>query len=245
MRALASDFDGTLFFPEGFKEEDLNRIREFQKQGNLFGLCTGRDLKSILETVEGILDLDFYIVNSGACILDKNLKVIHQKCMDFEVMCEMVEHYRRHAEIYIQANQRLYAFPENSWLPDPEEIIQSAEEVEGEIYGISLFLEDEERAEKACRELNERYPDLTAFQNKGDVDVVRKGCSKGEGLLLVRELMQVDEMAGIGDSYNDISMLKAASPSFTFPSSPERVRSHAQILVDSVAEAVTALLGRE
>lgn len=39
MKVLASDYDGTLLFNEKFKEGDLKKIKEFQKVGNLFGLC--------------------------------------------------------------------------------------------------------------------------------------------------------------------------------------------------------------
>ncbi|WP_305151900.1 HAD hydrolase family protein [uncultured Dubosiella sp.] len=42
MKWLASDYDGTLYFEDGYKQEDLEAIRAFQKQGNMFGLCSGR-----------------------------------------------------------------------------------------------------------------------------------------------------------------------------------------------------------
>ena len=48
MKVLASDYDGTLLFNEQFKEGDLKKIKEFQKAGNLFGLCSGRDRKSVV-----------------------------------------------------------------------------------------------------------------------------------------------------------------------------------------------------
>ena len=40
MKALASDYDGTLLFIEKFKDGDLKKIKEFQKACNLFGLCS-------------------------------------------------------------------------------------------------------------------------------------------------------------------------------------------------------------
>ena len=49
MKVLASDYDGTLLFNEKFKEGDLKKIKEFQKAGNLFGLCSGRPFKGIYE----------------------------------------------------------------------------------------------------------------------------------------------------------------------------------------------------
>ena len=42
--------------------------------------------------------------------------------------------------------------------------------------------------------------------------------------------MHLEEVAGIGDSYNDIPMLETVDHSFTFPTSPESLTS----IVDDV-----------
>ncbi len=50
MKALASDFDGTLYLhdaAESYREGDIAGIGQLQKQGCLFGLCTGRPLWGI------------------------------------------------------------------------------------------------------------------------------------------------------------------------------------------------------
>ena len=62
MRALASDFDGTIFFEDGFRDEDLKQIQAYKKQGNMFGICTGRPLADLQRDMTKSLDLDFYIV---------------------------------------------------------------------------------------------------------------------------------------------------------------------------------------
>ena len=49
-------------------------------------------------------------------------------------------------------------------------------------------------------------------------------------------------IAGIGDSYNDIPLLRTTSPSFTFHSSPDAVKQEAQFLVDSLAEAIAVMM---
>lgn len=38
-KILFSDFDGTLFFKEGFHQEDIEAIQTFQEAGNKFALC--------------------------------------------------------------------------------------------------------------------------------------------------------------------------------------------------------------
>ena len=65
MKALASDFDGTLFFENeisDFRKDDLIAIKRFQKEGHLFGICTGRPLNGIIPHVQDKIDFDFYIL---------------------------------------------------------------------------------------------------------------------------------------------------------------------------------------
>ncbi len=64
------------------------------------------------------------------------------------------------------------------------------------------------------KEINENYPSLHAFQNVNAIDVVKRGCSKGNGILEITKLIS-DETAGIGDSYNDLEMFKVVNQSFT------------------------------
>lgn len=59
--------------------------------------------------------------------------------------------------------------------------------------------------------------------------------------MIVKKHLKIDVMAGIGDSFNDMSMLKEAHPSFTFHSSPEIIRRSVTCVVDSVAEALGTL----
>ena len=61
--------------------------------------------------------------------------------------------------------------------------------------------------------------------------------------MFVKEYLQIQVMAGIGDSFNDMPMLQAAHPSFTFSDSPKVIRGNADYVVDSVAEALD-LLGK-
>jgi hydroxymethylpyrimidine pyrophosphatase-like HAD family hydrolase len=50
-------------------------------------------------------------------------------------------------------------------------------------------------------------------------------------------------MAAIGDSFNDLPMLRAADISFTFPYAPEELRKTASHIVPSVAAALKIMEG--
>ena len=89
MKALASDFDRTLFFYDEsgsyYRLEDVQAIKHFQSLGNLFGVCTGRSYKGIEDFNPHQIDYDFYILCSGAKILDKEGNLIYQKFIDKKI----------------------------------------------------------------------------------------------------------------------------------------------------------------
>ena len=55
-KVFASDFDGTLYFYKAEDDrklpaENVEKIREYQKAGHLFGLCTGRQVGGLTRIV--------------------------------------------------------------------------------------------------------------------------------------------------------------------------------------------------
>ncbi len=245
-KALASDFDGTLFFPEitdGFLTGDLESIRRFQDEGNFFGICTGRSCNGILVPTGGRIRFDFYILVSGALILDGERHVLYRQCVRRGLLEEIYGRYRGRAEIRVQADEYIYTFRE----PMPHQVmISSLDDIKGDnLYGISLEAENPEAAAEICGEVSRLFGDeAAAFCNVQNVDVVAKDCSKGNGLRIVKEKLGIDMAAGIGDACNDISMLKAADCSFTFDRSPGEVQKAADHIVRTVEEAIRVLTGK-
>ena len=84
MKALASDIDGTLVFNQQIKKQDRKAIEKYQKE-HLFGVCSGRPRCALFDLEK--LKLDFYILSSGAEILDKDLNIIQ----DFPMKKEIVQ----------------------------------------------------------------------------------------------------------------------------------------------------------
>jgi hypothetical protein len=224
MKVLASDYDGTLLFNEKFKEGDLKKIKEFQKAGNLFGLCSGRPFKGIYEFCKPYIDFDFYILCTGALVLNKEREVIYKSTISKHLLHEFYDRYQKDYDIFIQANMQIYTFLKEDLGSMVRQVITSLDEVEGDIYGLSMNAKTDENAKKVC------------------IDITEKGCSKGLGILKLKELMHLEEVAGIGDSYNDIPMLETVDHSFTFPTSPESLTSIVDDVVDSVEEALDILM---
>lgn len=91
MKVLASDYDGTLLFNEQFKEGDLKKIKEFQKVGNLFGLCSGRPLKVFTNFVSLILILiSIFYVQEHLYLIKKEKLFIKVRFLNIYYMNFMI-----------------------------------------------------------------------------------------------------------------------------------------------------------
>ncbi len=218
-KAFASDFDGTIFFnnrEEKIAEKDIEAIERFQKAGHLFGFCTGRPYAGISPYFNQVRP-DFCITSSGALITDGDGNVLFEKEISGEVAEKILD--------YVERTYRI----EGNLHTDRHH----------KIHDVSFRLQDEDDAQMLARDINRRFGTFVeAFQNVDAVDIVPLGCSKGAGLRYVRDHLDAKETYGIGDSMNDLSLIKAANHSFTFHRSPEGLQRNAEHVVGSLDEAI-------
>ena len=238
MKALASDIDGTLVFNQQIKKQDKEAIEKYQKE-HLFGVCSGRPRCALFDLEK--LKLDFYILSSGEEIVDKDLNIIQ----DFkkEIVQQIFNEYHQHAQIILQTGNAdvFYTTLKEDYNPKLK-VISSFKEAKHEIiYGISLIFKDDKTTKKACFEINQKYHEIEGFQNRNSVDIVRKGCSKGTGIKIIKDHYRLEKIAGIGDSYNDLPMLNVVDTAFTFKTSPQEIKKQVHYCVNDIAEAIALL----
>ena len=178
---------------------------------------------------------DFYILASGALVLDGEENVLYRKCVLLSTVEAIYKRYASTMRAVIQANDTVYIFSETTYL---QTHIDSFEDLKGgHIYGISMAAPDEKTASEAAAEINEVYgEEVTAFQNMTHIDVVPAGCSKGIGVEVVRKAFGVKEMYGIGDSYNDLPLLESVDHPYTLNHAPQQIKDAAEGVVRSVSE---------
>ncbi|MEE8704299.1 MAG: HAD family hydrolase [Olsenella sp.] len=244
--AFASDLDGTLC-PQGswsrFEAADVAAIRELQRAGGLFGVCTGRSAAGVAHALgrgAAGVELDFQIVATGALVLDGAGRELFSCRADPAAVGRVVERYLGRLPLVVQAGDYMCTFGEPSCGQVP---IGSVADLGGRVFGVSLAAGSPAGAREVAAWVNAELGEkLVAFENVRNVDVVARGCSKGRAVDVVRRHLGAGLVAAIGDSYNDLPMLEAADVAFAFADSPREVRERADHLVGSVAEAVGALL---
>ena len=111
------------------------------------------------------------------------------------------------------------------------------------IHQVSIHTESLEDAAAISADINRRYGDkVEAFQNVIEIDIAPKGCSKGKGVMLLKEYMKHKygdiTLFGIGDSINDMPLLEAADFSYTFPYAPKEVQDKADLVVETICDAL-------
>lgn len=243
--AFASDYDGTLCQSnwetgeESFEPATLDAVRHYQEAGGLFGVCTGRPLFSVVEGLRGIVEPDFYIVTTGAQVVDRGQRVLFEQTIDRAVAQKIYELYASEEMSLLAVTDTGFYSIGRVFAPQIP-AVGSLDEVDGKLLGVSLESHANELlAHRTCIDLNRRFGNVVeGFQNLGSVDVVGKGCSKGSGVEIIRNAFGLSCVIGIGDSYNDLPLLGAADVAYTFHASPQVVRDAATHVVDNLAQAI-------
>lgn len=252
MKLLASDLDGTLYFGHSdtkIKPQDAQAIKDFQAAGHLFGICSGRTLAGIKHALDGTdIHLDFYILTSGASLANANGHYLYQHLLTKQTICEIIYQTRSipmsilfcHDEDYYRISPA--GRMENRGL----EIHDPAEAPYDTYDSLHLGFEDLATLEVAQAYLLAHFQnDIEVHHNVLNLDIAPKGCSKGAAIRTLDQYFPIDyqDIAVIGDSFNDISMLQAAPTSFTFHNSDTRVKQAARYLVNDIAEAIKLIQG--
>ena len=249
-KVFASDFDGTLYFYQAdvkLPPENVEKIREYQAAGNLFGLCTGRQVGGLTPFITGLIKPDFYITSTGANIVDGNLNEIYRRGIDRDIVdqiCHTVnpvsvsEH-----RISIDINGIINVFEEMDYPGEYHVITGMKNAMEGLVHQLGVHCHSYEEAAALAKKINEMYGEhVNAFQNVVEVDIAPKGCTKGIGVERLKKFYadKYDgiRLYGIGDSINDMPLLLASDVSYTFPYAPKEVQEAATFVVDKITDAL-------
>ncbi len=248
MKLAASDYDGTLFRHNRVTKADLRAIRLWRKAGHLFGLATGRDLNlSLVEIESRKFEYDFIICNTGASVYTRDesggLTTLQVLGIPGWAAKRVLRHPATDSSNYWVLCQGpkswLVQHAAHSWLtglglPLTPIDRSGAEKLIG-LQQISLEYKTAEEAARAVEELMRDFGDDMAVHLSGFcVDLTAKGVNKAEGLMALLKLTgwSVDDVLVIGDTENDLSMIRRFG-GFVVPSAKDHVKQAARGVYDS------------
>lgn len=246
-----SDLDGTIL-DNGLNlipESTALAIAKLRKNGCLIVLSTGRDMDTHYSfRYRDMIKPDAIIHHNGNKITVGD-KLIFEHIMDDEKVHDIYEFCREHGycagtsignedfflnpEIKLAADRSYKKVVERHFVPF-EEIFRRGLRVSALSYAGDIDTE-KPIVEKA-------FPDIQLFPFNGGrgADMIERGFSKAEGFKRVCEYYGLDEAYrkdktyAIGDSHNDVPLLKAAGYSIAMGNADEAAKAVADYVTDDI-----------
>lgn len=245
--AVFFDYDGTLVdkmqgvpVPTSATKQAVAKLR---KNGYLAVLCTGRPLAYVPQDAKD-LAFDAYITANGAYAEMKN-QVLFDKQLDqalvqsFQAACE-----RRRISYALEGQNVCYykAFGSiyKKWLDQfrihTDNIFPIEQANEFVVNKMMIAYEDEQQAHALVDEFRDQlvFDEHAQFSS---YDVTCKGINKGTGMQWLLEKLDLSskQAYAIGDSDNDLEMVRRAGTGIAMGQHSERLGQTADYITESVA----------
>lgn len=255
IKHLFCDLDGTLIVDYAVSEEDKKAIRDFVQAGGQFHIITGRTLAEINQFIlQEDIPVHYRIGNNGCEIVEHgkmllNEEIEHTILDDLKVKIEPFVKKAHFFEITAQGkvyytdtvkSQKFVKYKEDNLIVEPSLFQTSFKE-----RGLTkMYMEASEPVvADFLQMLNTDFGSyISHFGEITNVNVGPKDVSKGSALRHLQNHHELPEFAVIGDGANDIPMFLTTDHSFSFHRAHEMVKKHANHHVQTVAEAIRALL---
>ncbi len=229
-KLICSDLDKTLLVDNTIPDFNLEAIQKARDLGVKFVISTGRDIEIISHLLKQLntenSENEYTICCSGAKIYEnKTKKPIHINYLPNEIVKELFDFGKQFTEIVVlfDTSNGIYVYNSKILAKEAEKVkmvytdIKTLEEIKDfKVIRVVYGGESGEYINKIKDEIKKSK----IFDNKVDYYVTSNqflefnafGVNKGEALKWLCNYLNINlnETIAIGDSYNDVSMLKVA-----------------------------------
>ena len=229
-KLICSDLDKTLLVDNTIPDFNLEAIQRARDLGVKFVISTGRDIEIISHLLKQLntenSENEYTICCSGAKIYEnKNKKIIYINYLDNEMVKEAFEFGKKFSEIYIifDTSDGVYIYNDEILKKEKDDYgynyknMEKMEDIKDlKIIRVVYTCKNKYYLNKILKEIKE----VKIFDNKVDYYLTQNqflefnnlSVSKGEALKWLCSYLNIDikETIAIGDSYNDVSMIKEA-----------------------------------
>ena len=244
---LASDLDGTFIKhndgpnnPRSILEKDIEILKQFNEEDNIFIICTGRDKASTFKLFEKhnlFLKNFYFITSSGAEIYTSDKKCIYKKVLNRELSKNVFD-------IFLSLNDsHLVCAMFDGEVEHEIKSLEDFNKITEPIINICVFSNRNEinDTQTFYELINRNLSKIEITRNNWYVDIIPESISKATSIQYVLKLQEDSEqieIISIGDSWNDIPMFEIAKDSYTFNDSPVSVKEMASYTVNHFHEAI-------
>lgn len=192
MKIIASDFDNTIYFIDDSKknQNNIEAIRKFVDNGNIFIIITGRNYSSLKRYIEKFdIPYTYIITDDGAKIFDKNDECINTIKLGINSINKVIPILEKEKANY--------------YLDDG----LSKNDNKNECVKIVVNCIDEKDKKRMLEIIKDT--DIHIYASRRHVNIINKKVNKAMALRKLFELenLNLDDIFVIGDNDNDYEML--------------------------------------
>lgn len=240
------DIDNTLFNKNIICRKNRHAIVEARKQGHLVFINTARSSCIIPDKIRK-MKLDGYVTSLGCNVIISG-KTVYNTCIPLEEMAEIFEYFTKTGrKIHIEGEEAFVSNPLENFegslcFTTAKEILENCRNVRMAKAYLPHVLTKEEQDYFAGK--------YTFYQHGAYAEFAVKGHSKATGMKIVADYFGIDKAhtVAMGDSINDLDMLRAAGISVCMGDGDENVKKECKIITcnakdGGVAEGIYRVIG--
>ena len=227
-KILVSDYDNTFFRDDKEIKENMLKVEEFRRKNNLFIIATGRsyyDFNRALKEYD--IKYDYLIINQGATILDNKNNIIENHTIDEKVKDMIAE------DLKLNDEETMFACS----------ALESRDSIKNEkITKIHKGYENIDIARKMNEFINNKYSSSVnsyLITTSNSIEIISSMTNKAKAISKIAEIENIDKqnVFTIGDSYNDIEMIKSFN-GFCVENAQQEVKDVSIKVCSSVSELI-------
>ena len=249
IRHIFCDLDGTLY-NDGISDEDVKAIEEIEKEGVIFHVATGRVFKQACNMISDKIKLNgYFICENGSFIFDKDENLIFKEPIDDYLVRKIINRFESNlAHIYLKYNgeivlsggEDVFSHYTKDYILDKE--IFKKENFDNLVGNVGIVSDNMDELKRLESYYKSEFGEVCDIYLSGPytLNIVPNHVSKRHGIehICKKYNVSLDEVATMGDSPNDICMLKNIKYSFAMNKSNEEVKESASYVVNSVRDAI-------
>lgn len=235
IKYIFTDLDGTLGRGElGIPDKNRKMIKEFVTRGGKFGICTGRAPGSASGFMQDIPINTISVVNGGCALYNFQTGQLQDELFVPEGAFQYAIEAQKKIEKYIKCN--LIVVNRDGYWPCTAE---NADRILRPWYRI-IFQVSPEYAMDIAKEVQEQKPDNVRIESSAPdfVEIMHISAGKYNALKKICGYLEIspEQMAFIGDFYNDMESFQLVGVSACVGNAPEEVKRHCNYILGDCME---------
>lgn len=250
IKHIFCDLDGTLF-NKGISDDDARAIEEIEKDGVKFHVATGRVFKQAYNMVSSKFKLNgYYICENGSFIYDENKELIFKETIDDYLVKKLISKFQYdNAYMYLKYKGDMVIGIDEKEVAKQysmdyivDEGILQKESYDDLVGNVGVLSGDKDLLKRIEYYYKSEFSDVcdVYMSSPITINILPNHVSKRHGIERICQLYKVDmeEVATMGDSPNDICMLRDLKYSFAMENSVDEVKEQASYIMKSVSEGI-------